>query len=285
MAFECDVSTLEAEDILGGVALPIQCKRWKCEICAPTRQQKLKAEARDGEPTAFITLTIRRRPGMTTIEAAKDLQAAAKIFYRRFEQEQRKPAGSRYIPTGPRRWQWNRAKVIKIAKREDRKKIGKHAHFWVMEEHKSGWPHLHILWRGRYVPQWWLSQLMDELIQSYRVDVRRVKNPAQRAAYIAKYVGKKPHQFGTCKRYSQTRNYRLSPKWSDQRLLPQGLQYRQVQKRVPEVLKGWARKGRDVYQVSPRLFMWGELVDAVTGEIFARPPNATPCEFGVAWDD
>lgn len=284
MPFDCGSSTAEADDNLGGAAIVVQCGRWGCEICAPVRQRKLKSEARAGLPTAFLTITYKRRAGVTPIAASRELTSALAIVMRRFKQEQRKPAGSRYIPKGPRRFQWNRAKVIKNARREDRKKIEIAAHFWVMEEHKSGWPHMHILWRGRYIPQWWLSDQLDELIQSPIVDIRRVKSPAQRAAYIAKYVGKKPHQFGTTKRYSQSRNYKLPSEWSNDRTIPKGLRW--VERKTPaqQVIKGWIDKGRQPYQVSPRLFMWGELVDPVTGEIFPRPPNAVPYETGATWD-
>lgn len=283
MPFDCDVRTIEADTNLGGVAIPVQCKRWKCPICAPYKQRQLIAQGRAGLPTAFITITYRRRPGVTPIQASKELTAALATVVRRFKQEQRKPAGSRYIPKGPRKFQYNRAKAVRIAKREDRRKTEIAAHFWIMEEHKSGWPHMHILWRGRYVPQWWLSQQLEELIQSPIVDVRRVKNPAQRAAYVAKYCGKKPHQFGTTKRYSQTRNYKLQSEWSSDRSLPKGLRWIERKTQVHQVVKGWIDQDRQVYQLSPRLFMWGELVDPVTGEIFPRPPTAKPYEVGDVW--
>lgn len=51
---------------------------------------------------------------------------------------------------------------------------------------------------------------MRRLIGAPIVDIRRVHSQKQVANYIAKYVGKEPHRFETCKRYWTTRSWRLS---------------------------------------------------------------------------
>jgi hypothetical protein len=57
---------------------------------------------------------------------------------------------------------------------------------------------------------------MAELIGAPIVDIRRVKSTDAAANYVAKYVGKQPHHFATCKRYWSTRDFCLHPKVDDE---------------------------------------------------------------------
>lgn len=60
----------------------------------------------------------------------------------------------------------------------------------VIEFTKAGLPHLHILLRGPYIPQWWLSKIWGEIHLSPIVDVRAVRGRDGAAGYLAKYMGK-----------------------------------------------------------------------------------------------
>jgi len=62
----------------------------------------------------------------------------------------------------------------------------------VKEFTKRGLPHLHIIVRGPWIPQWWLSQAWKDIHISPVVDVRRVQGQGGAAAYLSKYLGKDP---------------------------------------------------------------------------------------------
>ena len=71
----------------------------------------------------------------------------------------------------------------------------------VIEKTKSGLDHVHLIYRGRYLPQAVLSRLWAEIHQAPVVDIRSVK-PSNRhirsaAAELAKYMAKEG-----CRRYS-----------------------------------------------------------------------------------
>ncbi|HVT26071.1 MAG TPA: hypothetical protein VHD95_15705 [Rhizomicrobium sp.] len=82
----------------------------------------------------------------------------------------------------------------------------------IFEATKKGEPHLHILMRAPYIPQKWISQCMDELIEAPIVDIRRVGSAKNAAAYVAKYVGKGPKPFASLKRYWSSKNYQVDNK-------------------------------------------------------------------------
>jgi hypothetical protein len=79
----------------------------------------------------------------------------------------------------------------------------------VFETTKAGTPHLHILTRGSYIAQRWLSSMMKKLADAPIVDVRRVRNKREAAAYVAKYISKAPQRFHGCKRYWRTQRWEL----------------------------------------------------------------------------
>jgi len=60
----------------------------------------------------------------------------------------------------------------------------------VTEYTQAGLPHLHVILRGPYIPQWWLSEQWKEIHHSPIVDVRAVRRHMGAAAYLAKYMGK-----------------------------------------------------------------------------------------------
>lgn len=62
----------------------------------------------------------------------------------------------------------------------------------VKEFTKRGLPHLHIIVRGPWIPQRWLSEVWADIHLSPVVDVRRVQGQGGAAAYLSKYLGKDP---------------------------------------------------------------------------------------------
>jgi hypothetical protein len=71
----------------------------------------------------------------------------------------------------------------------------------VVEEHESGWPHLHILLRSgfihhRIIREWWEART-----GSFQIDIRLAKGPRQVASYVSKYISKNPARYANVKRY------------------------------------------------------------------------------------
>lgn len=60
----------------------------------------------------------------------------------------------------------------------------------VAEYTRSGLRHEHILYRGDYIGQRWISALWSALHQSPIVDIRRVGGTKRVAGYLAKYLAK-----------------------------------------------------------------------------------------------
>lgn len=152
------------------------CRAWTCPDCAPNRQKRLIAEAHAGSPNTFLTLTSRRREGLTANQAALELTRA---------------------------WRLIRLRLMR------HRRLKKLPFLAVMEATQSGWPHLHILLRSIWIDQRQLSAWMDELAESPIVDIRRIDNKGKVAAYVAKYVSKCAHKFGTAKRYYKSRDFDL----------------------------------------------------------------------------
>ncbi len=171
-------------------AVTLKCRSWSCENCSQDRARQLVELAQSGKPTTFITLTVNPAVGSSPAGRARALVVAWRELVVLICEE------------------WNVDHVPYLC---------------VFEATKRGEPHLHILCRLKYIPQRWLSDQMRDLLDAPIVDIRAVKNARHVAFYMAKYIGKDPHRFGTCKRYWRTRSYRLAevervpedPVWSD----------------------------------------------------------------------
>jgi hypothetical protein len=153
------------------------CRAWACEWCAPMRRKQLIALGLAGEPNRFLTLTIRPAPSRTPNSAAAELSRAWKLIKKRAIRQ------------------------LGIKKLE---------YLAVFERTKLGWPHLHILIRGDFLPQRWLSQQMADIAGSPVVWIEAVTNQKKAATYVAKYCGKDPHKFGTLKRYWHSKGYNIN---------------------------------------------------------------------------
>lgn len=193
MNFNCGEAAIEAEDNLGGGAFPRNCGSWDCEICAPRRRASLQREIISGKPNRFVSITCREGQFATVNIAAERLAWAWKIVVQR----------------------WRRLKST-----------NKCEFFVVREAQQNGWPHLHIAWRGSWLDFYWLRAQMEELLNSPQVDVRLIKGRSMVAYYIAKYIGKLPHKFGTLKRYWCSKDYRPKEKPIAKRIFRRELKFR-----------------------------------------------------------
>ena len=170
----CREMSLVKDDGTNGVAIPLLCRSWGCAWCRPIRQRQLVRLAESGTPNRFVTLTSNPSTGTSPAARAHALAVAWRLVCKR----------------------WRRANPE-----------GTLEFLAVFEATKAGEPHLHILCRSGYIDQRWLSRQMKAIANAPIVDVRKVTNASTYARYIAKYVGKTPQRFGTCKRYWVTPGY------------------------------------------------------------------------------
>lgn len=120
------------------------------------------------------------------------------------------------------------------------------AYLCVFEATKRGEPHLHILARVKYIPQPWLSAQLKDLTGAGVVDIREVKSARMVANYMAKYVGKEPHRFATCKRYWCTQSWRLASVESEPEVSIWTDRWYTVNRSLAELRRLWVSKTWDV---------------------------------------
>lgn len=157
----------------------LHCHRWSCPDCNPYRRKRLIAEIMSGKPSTLLTFTYRAGDELTPAEQLTRLLWAIRICLKRYMRRSRLSRLPRYS---------------------------------VVEGTKAGTPHVHILLRGVWLDQAWLSSQMQELIDAPIVDIRRIDSAGRAAKYVSKYVGKDPRQFGTHKRYHRSKDWRIEPK-------------------------------------------------------------------------
>jgi len=162
---------LDGQDV---VAFPIKCNAWTCPDCSIERRRRLIKEAKDGNPNRFITLTVNPHWFGSPDERAARLSKAWRLVVAAFRH----------------RWPNREAEYMAV-----------------FEATKLGEPHLHIVWRGAFMPQKWLSRQMRERMGAPVVDIRRIKKAADVAEYVTKYFSKRAIRFGNCKRYWRSKRY------------------------------------------------------------------------------
>ncbi len=141
------------------VVVPSLCHRWDCPVCGPIRMRKAKAMAIAGNPERILTLTTRPKDGWTT-------EASVRWFRRRWQ----------------RLLAWLR------------KNFKGFEYMAFVELHKSGWPHMHILTRGEYVPQRMLAEKWLKLTGSYMVSIQAMRRGWKGVHECTKYCLKTARQ-------------------------------------------------------------------------------------------
>lgn len=171
---ECSTGTIILASGEQIKAFRVACKCWDCDQCRPIRLWQLARLAEAGSPVSMITLTASPQNYQSPDEMARAIV---------------------------RGWR----NVIQRGTREGL--FTRPAYLCVFEEHQSGWPHLHILWRGPYVPQEWLSQRMAEYADGPNVWINTLASGEAAAEYVAKYISKGPARYSGCKRYWRSLNW------------------------------------------------------------------------------
>lgn len=191
-------------------ATTLKCRSWTCAECIDGRKAQLIAQAHRGRANTFITLTVRRSDYADPSMAAQALAHAWRIIVKRAVREASRDVSRNPYPFGANEGaHWDLDGKTHWP-RQVRFKGENLQYLAIIEAHKSGWPHLHILARSEWIAQDWLAEQTKQLLGAHRVDVQRIFKRAQVNAYVAKYCGKCTHKFGTTKRYWQTKAYQLT---------------------------------------------------------------------------
>ena len=141
------------------MTVPIRCKAWDCAHCGPIKTSAWIKKLISGDPTREMTLTIPAKETYTPQQTA--------IFMK--HQFRKLVARIRFV-------------------------YGTFEYALVWELTKKQTPHMHILFRGSYIPQRWLSATWKRLGVGYIVDIRNLKSVPARAFHATKYLGKQTGQ-------------------------------------------------------------------------------------------
>lgn len=209
------------------VAISLKCKSWLCDHCTDMRKRQLMAQMAGGKPSKFITFTTRRVENMTPEQAAKRLSYAWRLCRLRIMRH----LGVKSLPF-----------------------------ICVIERHKSGWPHMHVLARMPWFSQKLLSKWMDELCDGKNVWIEHLDSSHKSVAYCAKYCGKCAQKIGTTKRYWQSQDY-------DQR-------ENEDPKTKPLPGDGWELWQKNLASMAEAFKTWGYHVEWIAGDKIAaeKPP-------------
>lgn len=221
----CGEQTLSSGTPERITAISLRCRAWTCPDCYHDRKRRLMREMSAGQPNKFITLTMRRVEGMTAEQAAKRLSHA---------------------------WRLCRLRIIRHAKLKSLPFIA------VVEKHKSGWPHLHILARMPWFSQKLLSTWMAELCDGPNVWIEHLDKSSKAVSYCAKYCGKCAQKIGTTKRYWQSRDYDMRSAEEKERFKKQQSVWNKwpaTIKRMAEAYEAWGYhvtwvSGREIHATS-----------------------------------
>ena len=153
----CGKGTILGVDSSGTkvIVIPIFCKAWDCPICGPMKRQAWIHRLAAGHPTHAMTLTSYLSRDTDPREQCERAKAA-----------------------------WSRL-VERI-----RKKFGPLDYALVWELTAKGSPHAHILYRGPYIPQKWLSLQWQSLGVGKIVHLKRIKDSRLDVLHSVKYLGK-----------------------------------------------------------------------------------------------
>lgn len=167
MTWRCEEHTLVGIDGRRARVTALRCRRWSCPYCA----KRLKARTVRRAMAGFIP---GQRVRMLTLTAA-----ATDTVERSYDEQ-------------ARRW-----KVFREQLRRDFAAM-RFEYFKVIERQQRGHAHLHILFRGDFIPQRWLSAAAAKAGFGPVVDIRQVGKQAARyvSKYLAKEMGTTPEQQG-----------------------------------------------------------------------------------------
>lgn len=206
----CGESTIVKATGAEITATTLKCKCWSCDPCADINRARVIREAKAGEPTMFLTLTVDPKRFGSPDERARKLSRAWSLIRRRAMRK------------------YSYAAIPFIA---------------VFEATKRGEPHLHILLRCKWLGARWLSGQMKALTGAEIVKVEAINQTGNVANYIAKYLGKDLHRFEGCRRYWSTRDFKHPHPEAEEEDEPDRATYRIHHMNVAAFVQGARSRG------------------------------------------
>lgn len=187
--------------------MPLPCRTWGCPRCARKLRHGVMSLAASGRPNRMLTLTCAPLAEPDPSKARDLLHKTWRALRLKIAREFAKPASERWHVAAPGGRRRRPGVPTGHSGPTARSAPAALPYFAVVEKHKSGRPHLHILLRCEFIPQRWISGEMARRAQSPICDIRKVANTKVAASYVAKYIGKAPAKFGNSRAYWYTRNW------------------------------------------------------------------------------
>lgn len=148
------------------------CKRWSCSYCARRKISQLAVWTAAACPTRLLTLTV-------------------------------DPA---LWPTPKAAWEGTASKVAELI-RKLRPRFGEIEYLRVVELHKSGYPHYHMLVRSGFLPHACVKDTWASLTGATYVDLRPVDKNWRAYWYLTKYLAKMHNKLWTDRHVSYSRKF------------------------------------------------------------------------------
>lgn len=171
----CPFATVVVEEnrLTGKVrARGVTCKRWRCEPCARQKIRQLAMWIKLACPNKLLTLT------------------GDPALYK----------------TPEEMWIHTAVRVPELI-RDLRKRYGSIEYLRVVELHKSGWPHYHLMLRSDYLPQPVIKAAWQRLTGAEIVDIRQINNFFNSFIYLVKYLTKLRHVEWTDRHVTYSRGF------------------------------------------------------------------------------
>ena len=203
----CAQFALRKRDVDPEEYLPLPCRSWRCQYCAPQRRRQLMAQAASGNPNKLLTLTVNVAVGESPAHRRDLLHDAWKRLVKQILRQFALPPERRWHLERGARAGARQAAILHLTRKTAQAEIRQLPYFAFLERTRRGEPHLHILLRCPFIPQDWLSERMANLMGSPVVWIEAIKGTAHAVAYVTKYVTKEPAQWGNKKRYWCSRNW------------------------------------------------------------------------------
>ena len=161
--------SLEYEEM---VYIQQKCNRWGCRHCGARRVTNLAHKTSAAKPNRLLTLTTWTRNYENPRDAFEKCSPLVAQLIRRL-----------------------------------RKKHGNIEYLRVVEQHKNGFPHWHLVVRSGYIPFQSVRDEWKALTGNLIVDIRKIKDAKGVYWYIVKYLAKQTHCRFTDRRVSWSRSF------------------------------------------------------------------------------
>lgn len=223
VAYKCKSLSVCGQSETGAwAALPLYCRKWDCPDCGKFQRRRLRRRLIAGTPDTFATLTT--NPNLFTTPEAAFKQASLAI---------------------------NR--LFKVLRRHYPRRRIEYALVW--ETTKKGWPHAHILLRAPFIPQAFLSRTWERLSGARIVDIRRLRNEGEAAAYVTKYVTKDPSVPPGYRRYRTSQGFSSPPPKGQLGALLSIDTWLRSSAPLPQLIADFTSRGIAMHEYMPDLYV------------------------------